>query len=86
MQRERETNEEYESEKKDIFKNIDDKDLESQQVNRTIRNRTIDIEMEVKRNLPAIQKEKEKAEKEAQDAADREEEIAIELKQVYITQ
>ena len=71
MQRERETNEEYESEKKDIFKNIDDKDLESQQVNRTIRNRTIDIEIEVKRNLTDVTRVKEMAEKESQDARDR---------------
>lgn len=51
VQRERETTEEYESEKKEIYKNIDDRDLDAQTSNKSIRNRTIDVEVEVKRNL-----------------------------------
>ena len=48
-QRERETATEYETEKQEIFADIDEKDAYQAEENRRIRNRTIDLEVESKR-------------------------------------
>jgi hypothetical protein len=48
-QRERETANEYETEKQEIFADIDEKDAYQAEENRRIRNRTIDLEVESKR-------------------------------------
>jgi hypothetical protein len=50
-QRERETVAEYENAKQEILTDIDKRQIESQNSNRAIRNRTIELEVEIKRNL-----------------------------------
>lgn len=50
-QRKQETTNEYELEKKEIFADIDQKEINAGHQNREIRNRTIDIEVEIKRSM-----------------------------------
>ena len=48
-QRQEETTLEYEKEKKEILEDIEEKESQAGNLNREIRNRTIDLEFEVKR-------------------------------------
>ena len=85
VQRERETTQEFESEKKEILQYIDDKDLDAKSTNKSIRNKTIDVEVEVKRLWSDINRVKDLSLKEKQTAKERKEEIGIELNQVKIS-
>jgi len=80
-QRERETTAEYESEKQEIFADIDEKDAYQAEENRRIRNRTIDLEVEAKRLMADKQRVLEQKAKELRESQNRMEEIEIELKQ-----
>jgi len=50
-QRQQETTDEYEKEKKEIYNDIDDKETAAGTQNREIRNRTIDLETDIKRTV-----------------------------------
>lgn len=85
VQRERETTQEFESEKKEILQYIDDNDLDAKTTNKSIRNKTIDVEIEVKRLWSDINRVKDFSLKEKQTAKERKEEIGIELNQIKIS-
>jgi uncharacterized protein (DUF3084 family) len=55
-QRERETVAEYESAKQEILTDIDKRQIEAQNNHRSIRNRTIELDVEIKRVLAQVDK------------------------------
>ena len=79
-ERQQETNNEYEQEKKEIFADIEEKETAAGGLHREIRNRTIDLEVEVKRTTADEERVRNMAQKEKQEAVERSEEFQIELK------
>ena len=85
LQRQQETQNEYEQEKKEIIADMDRKDLESTSKNRSVRDRTIDAEVECKRILSDIVRVKESSVREVQTSKDKMEEYDIELRQIAVS-
>lgn len=84
-QRQTETTNEYEQEKKDIYVDMEEKDNTAGTENRTIRNRTIDLEVEVKKTQSDEERVRTQAQREKQESVEKMEEFQIELKQIEVS-